>query len=79
MAKIDSLTVKQTIVEVAAGGSGIRTKHPTTLDIPNLKITFSAADAKPWQDWFDDFVVKGNAGPGNEKNGTIEFLDPSQR
>ncbi len=75
--KIDSFTVKQSIVEFATGGSAIRTKHPTTLEIPNLRITFSAADAKPWQDWFDDFVIKGNAGPGNEKNDTIEFLDPS--
>ena len=77
VATIDSFTVKQNLVEIAAGGSGIRTKHPTTLEIPNLRITFSAADVKPWQDWFDDFVVKGNAGPGNEKSGAIEFLDPS--
>jgi hypothetical protein len=75
--KIDSFTVKQSIVEIAAGGSGIRTKHPTTLEIPNLRVTFSAADAKPWQDWFDDFVIKSNTGSGKEKNGTIEFLDPS--
>ena len=77
VAKIDSFTVKQSIAEFATGGSPITTKHPTTLELPNLRITFSAADAKPWQDWFDDFVIKGNAGPGNEKNGTIEFLDPS--
>ena len=77
VAKIDSFTVKQNIVEIAAGGSAIRTRHATTLEIPNLRVTFSAADAKPWQDWFDDFVVKGNAGPAHEKNGTIEFLDPS--
>jgi hypothetical protein len=24
-------------------------------------------------------VIKGNAGPGTEKNGTIEFLDPSDK
>jgi hypothetical protein len=77
VATIDSFTVTQNVVEIVAGGSGIRTRHPTTLEIPNLKVTFSAADAKPWQDWFDDFVINGNAGPGNEKNGTIEFLDPS--
>ena len=77
VATIDSFTVTQNVVEIVAGGSGIRTRHPTTLEIPNLKVTFSAPDAKPWQDWFDDFVINGNAGPGNEKNGTIEFLDPS--
>lgn len=77
VATVDAFTIKQTIVEVTDGVSGIRTKHPTTVEIPNLRITFSAADVKPWQDWFDDFVVKGNAGPGNEKSGAIEFLDPS--
>jgi hypothetical protein len=77
VATVDAFTIKQTLVEVTDGASGIRTKRPTTLEIPNLRITFYAADVKPWQDWFDDFVVKGNAGPGNEKNGAIEFLDPS--
>ena len=77
VATVDAFTIKQTIVELTDGASGIRTKRPTTLEIPNLRITFSAADVKPWQDWFDDFVVKGNAGLGNEKSGSIEFLDPS--
>ena len=77
VATVDAFTIKQTLVEVIDGAPRIRTKHPTTLEIPNLRITFSAADVKPWQDWFDDFVVKGNAGPGNEKSGAIEFLDPS--
>jgi hypothetical protein len=74
---IDAFTIKQTILEFVDDASGIRTKHPTTLEIPNLRITFSATDVKPWQDWFDDFVVKGNAGAGNENSGVIEFLDPS--
>jgi tail tube protein gp19 len=77
VAKIDSFTVKQNIAEVASGSSSVRTKQPTTLEIPNLTITLAAADAKPWQDWFDDFVIKGNSGAGNEKNGTIELLDAS--
>jgi len=75
----DAFTIKQTILEFVDGASGIRTKHPTTLEIRNLRITFPATDVKPWQDWFDDFVVKGNAGAGNEKSGAIEFLDPSRK
>jgi hypothetical protein len=77
VARIDSFTITQNIAEVASGGSLVRTKHPTTLEIPNLTVTFAAADAKPWQDWFDDFVINGNSGAGNEKSGTIELLDPS--
>jgi hypothetical protein len=77
VAKIDSFTVKQNIAEVASGNSRVRTKEPTTLETPNLTVTFAAADAKPWQDWFDDFVIKGNTGAGNERSGTIELLDAS--
>jgi hypothetical protein len=71
------VTVKQGIVEIASGEFRVKTKRPTTLEIPNLRITFAAADAKPWQDWFDDFVIKGNNGPAQQKGGAIDFLDPS--
>jgi hypothetical protein len=77
--KIDSFTVKQSVTEDACGEFRIPTKHPAKLVIPNLKITFSAADVKPWQAWFDDFVIKGNNGQEAEKNGTIEFLDPATK
>jgi hypothetical protein len=50
VAKIDSFTVKQNVAEVVSKSSPIRRKQPTTLDVPNLAVTFSAADAKPWQD-----------------------------
>ena len=77
VAKIESFTIKQNVAEMVSGSSRIKTKVPTTLEIPNLKVTFSAADAKPWQDWFNDFVVKGNSGAGNEKDGAIDLLDAS--
>jgi len=77
--KVDSFTIKQGVTEDACGEFRINTKHPTKLEIPNLKVTFSAADIKPWAEWFDNFVIKGNNGQEQEKQGTIELLDPSTK
>jgi hypothetical protein len=73
VSKIDSFTIKQHIQQDAVGSQRISTKEPTGLEIPNLKVTFSASDVKPWVTFFDDFVK----GQGAELSGAIEFLDPS--
>ncbi|HET9674690.1 MAG TPA: phage tail protein [Gaiellaceae bacterium] len=77
VSKIDAFTVKQT---VAADGLGARRDHrrePGTIEFPNLRVTLAESGAQTWNDWFDDFVVKGNNGDDREKNGSIVFLDPS--
>jgi hypothetical protein len=73
VSKIDSFTIKQHIRQDAVGSQRISTKEPTGFEIPNLKVTFSASDVKPWATFFDDFVK----GQGAELSGAIEFLDPS--
>jgi hypothetical protein len=35
------------------------------------------ADIEPFLDWFEDFVVKGDNGPGSEKSGAIVCLSPN--
>ena len=74
VAKIDSFTVKQSIIENAVGDDRIGSREPGAIEYPNLAITFLASSAASWQQWFDDFVVKGNNGDANEKNGTLTFL-----
>ena len=46
------------------------------MEFPNLAVTLAESHAQTWQDWFDDFVVKGNNGQDNEKNGSLTFLAP---
>lgn len=76
--KVDSFTIRQVILEYPAGGvRGGLTRMPANLEIPNLRIAFSAADIGPWQDWFTDFVIKGNNGQEKELPGSLEFLDPT--
>jgi len=77
--KVDSFTITQGIRENAVGESRANTKEPTNIEFPNLKVTLSAADAGPWQEWFTEFVIKGNNGQEKELQGTLEFLDPSTR
>lgn len=76
VSKVDSFTIKQGIRENTVGGvRGGHTKEPTTIEFPNLTITFSAVDAGPWQEWFNDFVILGHNDQGKELQGTLEFLD----
>jgi phage tail-like protein len=77
VSKIDSFTIKQSVVADETGEARIPTKEPGKLEIPNLKITLSASDVKPWAEWFDTFVIKGENGQEAELSGAIEFMDPS--
>jgi hypothetical protein len=73
--KIDAFTIKQTVVTDEIGEAP--SKDPGELAIPNLKVTLSEADVALWDDWFDDFVVKGNSSDDRELSGRIVFLDPT--
>lgn len=77
VSRIESFTVGAKVEENAAGELRDYEKQPARLVFPDLKITLSQADAGPWAQWHEDFVVKGNAGDAQEKNGAIVFLDPS--
>lgn len=72
VAKVEAFTIRQEIFESASGTSRVSTKQPAGVDFPNLKVTFSAADVGPWQDWFNDLVITGNT--GKELKGSLEFL-----
>lgn len=79
VSRIESFTVGQKVTEDQHGEFRLAQKQPGTLVIPNLKITLSQADAADWGKWHDDFVVKGNNGDEQEKNGAIVFLDPTMK
>ncbi|MBA4143973.1 MAG: hypothetical protein H0X43_13580 [Nitrosospira sp.] len=77
VSKIDSFTIRQVLVPEVRGDFRFSTRTLTTLEIPNLKITFAAADIRPWVAWFNEFVVKGQNSQEEELSGAIEFLDPT--
>lgn len=72
--KVDAFTVKQTAVQDSVGEARDQQREPAKLEFPNLKVTLSEVSADGWNQWLDDFVVKGNNGQDKEKNGTIYYL-----
>ncbi len=76
VSKIDSFTVKQSIVADPIGETRDVPNEPGKLDFPNLRITLAEAGAATWTAWFDDFVLKGNNDESAEKGGRIVFLAP---
>ena len=77
--KIDSFTIKQSTATDDIGERRDVAREPGKLEFPNLLITLGGSSPKTWNDWFEDFVVKGNNGDANEKNGAIVFLDPTRQ
>jgi hypothetical protein len=76
VSKIDSFTIKMGVKEGDVGSTREPQKEPTKIEIPNLKITLDAVDAPAWEEWFDDFCIKGNNGEGAELGGSLTFLAP---
>lgn len=76
ISKIDSFSVKQRVSEENKGEFRDPTKQVTRLDVSNLKVTFAEASADSWLKWHDDFVIKGNNGESQERQGSIVFLAP---
>ena len=47
------------------------------LEVPNVVFTVAASEQTPFDDWFEDFIVKGNASPDQERSGALVYLDQS--
>lgn len=74
--KIEAIVVKQKVIENPVGELRDYEKEPAYLEIPNLVITFPESHAKPFYDWHESFVIKGENGDDKEKGGTLEYLTP---
>jgi len=72
VAKIEALVFKQVTLESQGGGSH---NH----EIPNLFITVPTSHAEEFYQWHEDFVINGNNGQEQEKNGSLEFLLPDMK
>ena len=73
--KIDSFTWKLEVARDKVGQFRVATKHPYRIAIvPNIKLTISMSDIKPWQDWHRSFVIEGKHSEADELSGRIDFL-----
>jgi len=75
--KVEALTIKQKVTEHAVGARRIYERIPTSVEIPNLVITFSEQQAEDWYQWHKTFVIDGHCGQKDEKDHAIlEYLAP---
>jgi len=77
VAKIDAFAIRQTVAAAAVGEIRDYQKEPGVIEIPNLRVAFAEVDLPAWQDWFEDFAIRGNSGDDRELSGKIGFLNPS--
>ncbi len=74
VSKVEALTIRQAIVHNEIGEVRVSTSEPGNLEIPNLVVTVGEAHAADFRTWHEDFVIKGNNGQTQEKEGKLEFL-----
>ena len=77
--KVETFTLKRGIAQNTIGEQRDYEKAPATWQIPNLVFYIAGQDAGPFQQWLDDFVVKGNNDDSKEKTLDIELLDASMK
>lgn len=75
--RIESFTIKQTVVENPVGELRDYQKEPGRVDYPSLKLSLAESSAQTWLDWHNDFVINGNNGDDKERDGAIVFLSPT--
>jgi phage tail-like protein len=78
-AKIAAFTVKQSVNAGQPGASRFSSIGPGPLEFPNLAVSVPEASSGPLYAWLDDFLVKGNNGPGTDRPGVLEFLAADQK
>ena len=76
VSKIDSFTWKQRIVSDEVGAFRDATLQSTNIEVPNITLTISIADIRPWLEWHRDFIIEGRASESDELTGAITFLGP---
>lgn len=76
--KVDSFTVKQTAVTDDIGDARDYMKEPGKLEFPNIKVSLAEVTSEKWWAWHEDFVIRGNNGPTNEKTATLTMLSPNR-
>ena len=77
--QIDALTIMRRTTSDAVGELRDYEKEPASLQIPDLAITFAESGSDGFRQWHENFVIKGNSGQTNEKNGTLDYLSQNMK
>jgi hypothetical protein len=72
--KVEGITLVQKVTEVPLGEFRSGYREPAQVDYPNVVITIPEVDADGLYAWYEDFIVKGNCRPDNERTGSLDYL-----
>jgi phage tail-like protein len=75
-AKIESFTIKQTIMENPAGDRLENTKWAGRVEYPNLVVTFDEGNMADWYAWFKDSSLEGKI---TRRTGAISWYAPDMK
>jgi hypothetical protein len=73
VSRIEPLVITRTTPS-AVGINRTATPAPSSVDVPNLSLTFGAPAPADWSAWRDDFLVNGNNLGAQEKDGSLQIL-----
>jgi hypothetical protein len=77
VASVDPITFKQATVRDEIGIHRIHALVPAKVELGNIKMTLSAADAPAWAEWADAWFRQGKCLTSDHKDGAIYFMDPT--
>jgi hypothetical protein len=77
--KIDSFTIKQGVKKFYSGEDRFPQIEPTKIEFPHISGTIAAEYTDGLHDWYQKYVVKGQADPKAQKTGSLEFLTPDRK
>ncbi len=76
--RIDAFTIARKVTQEPKGQIRTFSVDPARVEFPNLALTLPEASAGTFYAWFEDMVIKGNAGEQHERTGTLELLDATR-
>jgi len=79
VSKVDSFTVKQTVIEYHSGGRHGPSKTPSAIDWPQLSFYLPEIDAQPLLDHVKRRIVGGEVPNADRLNGQIDMYDNSEK
>jgi|SRR5579883_798366 len=73
--KVEAFSIKQNVIDNPVGGLPYPMREAGRLEFPTLSVHVPETYAKPWFDWWQEFVGRGNHVQKNERTGSIAYLD----
>jgi len=73
ISKFDALTCKQKNVRDDVGVLRDSPLEPSSIEYPNISVTFSEEMSQPMWTWHEDFVIKGNNDETKHRNGSVVY------